>query len=341
MSRRLVLPVLVLSLVIAVPAAAQTVTPPTTTTATPTYGAPAAPKAAHPHRAPARMWFTELQGVNSHSVKVGDNFEAIGRIAPYVPHQKVQIRVGHSGHTLRRRFFKVSEIGHTGVGRFHMSSPNLVRPGPFRVVALHHATPNQGSARVVSSKVGVHYPDLDPGDSGSDVSLFASLLRKRGYFAPHGSSYGSTLGLAVLAFRKENGMDRTTNATSGIFRTLAKHKGGFPLRYPGAGKHVEVDISKQTMALANHGKAQYIFHVSTGAPATPTITGHYNVYQKTPGRLPDGMYYSSFWHGGYAIHGYPSVPTYNASHGCVRVPEVFAIFIYDWIPMGMSVYTYY
>jgi L,D-transpeptidase catalytic domain len=337
MSRRLVLPALVLSLAIAASASAQT------TDTLPTYGAPASTtaQAAHHQRAPARMWLTELQGVDSHSVKVGHQFEAIGRIAPYVPHQKVQIRVGHNGHILRRRWFKVTQIGHTGVGRFHMSSPELIRPGPFRVVASHKGTPNQAKARVVSSKVGVHYPDLDPGDSGSDVSLFASLLRKVGYYAPHGSSYGSNLGLAVLAFRKENGMDRTTNATPSIFRTLAKHRGGFKLRYPGAGKHVEVDISKQTMALANHGKAQYIFHVSTGAPATPTITGHYSIYQKTPGRLPDGMYYSSFWHNGYAIHGYPEVPTYNASHGCVRVPEVFAIFIYDWLPVGTDVYTYY
>jgi hypothetical protein len=287
------------------------------------------------------MWFTELQGVDNHAVKVGEQFEAVGRIAPYVAHQKVQIRIGHNGHTLGRRWFKVTEIGHSGVGRFHMSSPSLIRPGPFRVAAVHKQTPNQDAARVVSTPVGVNYPDLNPGDRGADVSLFAGLLRKVGYYAPHGSSYGSTLGLSVLAFRKVNGMARTTDATASMFKALAKGKGGYKLRYPNAGKHVEVDISRQVMALADHGKAQYIFHVSTGAPATPTITGHYHVYQKTPGRLPDGMYYSSFWHGGYAIHGYPSVPTYNASHGCVRVPEVFAIFIYNWLPMGTSVYTYY
>jgi hypothetical protein len=287
------------------------------------------------------MWFTKFEGVSDHSVHVGEKVKAIGRIAPFVPHQKIALSIGHNGHTLRQRWYKVTEIGHTGVGRFHMSSPALVRPGPFRILAAHHGTPNQEKARVVSSPIGVNYPNLNMGDSGRDVRLFERVLDKVGYFTPHGSTYGSTLGLAVLAFRKENGMARTTDATPGIFRALAKGKGGFKLRYPNAGRHVEVDISKQTMALANHGKAQYIFHVSTGAPATPTITGHYRIYQKTPGRLPDGMYYSSFWHGGYAIHGYPSVPTYNASHGCVRVPEVFAIWIYNWLPMGTSVFTYY
>jgi len=26
-----------------------------------------------------------------------------------------------------------------------------------------------------------------------------------------------------------------------------------------------------------------------------------------------------FFHGGFALHGSPSVPGYNASHGCVRL----------------------
>jgi len=206
---------------------------------------------------------------------------------------------------------------------------------------VHRTTANQAYARRLSQKIGLTYPDLDPGDHSDTVGIFTHLLAQKGYYTPHGSSYNSAVGLAVLAYRKVNRMSRTTNATPGIFRTLAKGKGGFKLKYPNAGRHVEVDISRQVMALAKNGRAQYIFHVSTGAPATPTITGHYSVYSKTPGRLPDGMYYSSFWHGGYAIHGYPSVPTYNASHGCVRLPETFAIFVYNWLPIGTSVYTYY
>ena len=43
------------------------------------------------------------------------------------------------------------------------------------------------------------------------------------------------------------------------------------------------------------------------------------------------MYYSVYWHGGYAIHGYHSVPPYPASHGCVRNPIPESIFIYDWV----------
>jgi lipoprotein-anchoring transpeptidase ErfK/SrfK len=60
-----------------------------------------------------------------------------------------------------------------------------------------------------------------------------------------------------------------------------------------------------------------------------------------PGYLPDGMYYSSFFTGGYAIHGYDPSPIYPASHGCLRTQIAQAIEIYDWLAMGDYVDTYY
>ena len=48
------------------------------------------------------------------------------------------------------------------------------------------------------------------------------------------------------------------------------------------------------MVLAKHGKAQYTFPVSTGAPATPTIRGHYHFYCADPGYNSEGMYYSVY-----------------------------------------------
>ena len=114
----------------------------------------------------------------------------------------------------------------------------------------------------------------------------------------------------------------------------------FHLKYPGAGKHVEVDISRQVMVLANKRKPQYTIHVSTGAPATPTIRGHFRFYSRQAGFNSSGMYYSVYFRGGYATHGYHSVPTYPASHGCVRNPISQSVFIYNWVRLGMSVYVY-
>jgi lipoprotein-anchoring transpeptidase ErfK/SrfK len=49
---------------------------------------------------------------------------------------------------------------------------------------------------------------------------------------------------------------------------------------------------------------------------------------------------SSYFIRGYAIHGYAEVPTYAASHGCLRVPVPNALAIYDWVKYGMPVDVY-
>ena len=43
---------------------------------------------------------------------------------------------------------------------------------------------------------------------------------------------------------------------------------------------------------------------------------------------------------GFAIHGYPSVPTYPASHGCVRVPMWIAPRLFADRPYGQTIYVY-
>ena len=115
----------------------------------------------------------------------------------------------------------------------------------------------------------------------------------------------------------------------------------FKVRYPGDGKHAEGNLSNQLLALIDRGKVQTIYPISSGKPSTPTILGRFRVYRKQPGYLPDGMYYSAFFIGGYAIHGYNPAPDYPASHGCMRVPILDAISIFNWIGMGDGVDTYY
>jgi lipoprotein-anchoring transpeptidase ErfK/SrfK len=52
------------------------------------------------------------------------------------------------------------------------------------------------------------------------------------------------------------------------------------------------------------------------------------------------MYYSLFFTGAFAIHGYHSVPAYQASHGCVRTPMWFAPGFYDRWVVGTTVYIF-
>jgi lipoprotein-anchoring transpeptidase ErfK/SrfK len=53
------------------------------------------------------------------------------------------------------------------------------------------------------------------------------------------------------------------------------------------------------------------------------------------------MYYSNFFVRGFAIHGYDPAPDYPASHGCMRLPIVDAISVYDWLRVGDWVDVYY
>ena len=61
---------------------------------------------------------------------------------------------------------------------------------------------------------------------------------------------------------------------------------------------------------------------------------------KTPGTNAKGMVHSSYFIRGYAIHGYVSVPAFNASHGCLRVPIPDAYRIFSWLHIGDRVIVY-
>jgi lipoprotein-anchoring transpeptidase ErfK/SrfK len=51
------------------------------------------------------------------------------------------------------------------------------------------------------------------------------------------------------------------------------------------------------------------------------------------------MVHSSYFIGGYAIHGYVSVPPYNASHGCLRIPLADAAATFAWIRLGDEIFV--
>ena len=291
-------------------------------------------------RAPAHM-SVKVHGIHKdHKLMVGKRARAVGYLRPYVAGEHVRVSLLRHGKVVRKLNPEVQKVHGADKGRFNFKSKELIRPGTYKVLAKHERTANQRGVVARSEKFRIRYPDLDPGNRNSEVKVFNHVLSKQGYFTSHGKKYNVRTEWAVMAVRKVNGMKRTFNANSDIFKRLASGHGEYDLKYPGKGKHVEVDISKQVMVLAKHGEPQHTFAVSTGAPATPTIRGHYRFYRKDAGYNSVGMYYSAYFQGGYATHGYHSVPTYPASHGCVRNPIPDSIFIYNWISLGDSIYLY-
>jgi lipoprotein-anchoring transpeptidase ErfK/SrfK len=144
-----------------------------------------------------------------------------------------------------------------------------------------------------------------------------------------------------MAYRKTNGLARTESPSAGIIRNVLAGRGAYKVKHPKGGHHVEADISRQILALVDGDRVIRVEPTSSGAPATPTIIGTFRFYSQTPGTNSKGMVHSSYFIRGYAIHGYASVPAYNASHGCLRIPIPDASYVFNWINLGDRIYVEY
>jgi peptidoglycan hydrolase-like protein with peptidoglycan-binding domain len=187
--------------------------------------------------------------------------------------------------------------------------------------------------------VQVVSPSVAPGRRGPAVNLLQAMLARMHYAVPRSGVYDAGTQRAVLAWRKMVGASRNGIANSFVFRGLLKGKGRFHVRHPLDGRHVEARLGRQVLALVNGAKVVAIYHTSSGKPSTPTVRGRFHVYLKTLGTNSEGMVDSNYFIRGYAIHGYFDVPTYNASHGCLRVPIPDARRIYDWLSIGDVVWV--
>jgi lipoprotein-anchoring transpeptidase ErfK/SrfK len=101
---------------------------------------------------------------------------------------------------------------------------------------------------------------------------------------------------------------------------------------------VEIDKTRQVLFVVRGGKVLLVVATSTGATGN-TPLGVWHVYRKVVG-YDWVLYYPSYFLRGFAVHGYPDVPPYPASHGCSRIPMWVATTIYGLMPPGSLVYVY-
>jgi hypothetical protein len=266
------------------------------------------------------------------SLKKGSTPSILGRVVlagkVQVPwtNQTVTVMVRREGRVVAARTVPVNEEN----GRFH-TRVRLKGCCEYVAQAFHNTEAS------IPLAVEVHAPRVL--EQGREALLFNRLLAEAGYHMGDVSDHiDESTGLAVLAMRKVNDLPRTGDYDPSLFTMLLRGRGAFEPVHDQEGHYVEVDLSRQVMALIEDGKPTDVFHVSTGAFGTPT--GTYSFYEKSPGYNQKGMYYSVYYSGNYATHGYYTVPTYPASHGCVRNPEVYSVFIYNWISLGDPIYVY-
>jgi L,D-transpeptidase catalytic domain len=266
------------------------------------------------------------------SLKKGSAPRILGRVVlagkvqvPWID-QRVTVMVRREGRLVAARTVRVNPEN----GRFH-TSVRLKGCCEYIAQAFHNSDASTPLA------LEVHAPRSL--ETGREALLFNRLLQEAGYHMGDVSDqFNESTALAVLAMRKVNDLPRTEEYDPSLFKMLLRGRGAFEPVHDQGGRYVEVDLSRQVMALIENGKPADVFHVSTGAFGTPT--GTYSFYSKSPGYNQKGMYYSVYYSGNYATHGYYTVPTYPASHGCIRNPEVYSIFIYNWISLGDPIYIY-
>ena len=182
-------------------------------------------------------------------------------------------------------------------------------------------------------------PALSSGSRGTPVLALERRLASLRHMVRGGPNryYAFDTYEAVLAFQKVHGMARTGRVSRDVWRVLGRAK--VPKARVAKGNHVEVSKTLQVLYEVRKGKVVRITHVSTGATGN-TPVGKFHVYGKVPGLNSHGMYYSLFFTGAFAIHGYASVPPYPASHGCVRTPMWSAPGFYDRWAVGTTVYIF-
>jgi lipoprotein-anchoring transpeptidase ErfK/SrfK len=163
----------------------------------------------------------------------------------------------------------------------------------------------------------------------------------------------------VVAFQKYTQLERTgtyTLETQKALQMAISPEGLHPeLGLP----RVEVDIKRQVLLFFDAHGINRVITVSTGSNrkyceiskksgkqvcgVARTPIGQFSVQWRIHGwRESDlgKLYNPLYFNGGFAIHGSPSVPDHNVSHGCVRIPIVTAIWFYEAIQNGTPVIVF-
>jgi peptidoglycan hydrolase-like protein with peptidoglycan-binding domain len=183
------------------------------------------------------------------------------------------------------------------------------------------------------------------GDRSSGTRELQERLAKLQYLPRSAvdGEYGYRTQQAVMAFQSWEGLARDGVVGPQTRAALAKAKAPKPGN-SGPARRVEVHRAKGVALLIANGRVKRAIHTSSGAPATPTPAGTFQVFRKElkSWSVPFQVWlpYASYFTGGIAFHEYPDVPPFPASHGCVRVPAPEAQIVYRFAKLGTTVVVY-
>ena len=157
---------------------------------------------------------------------------------------------------------------------------------------------------------------------------------------PHGR-FGPATSDALLTFQKWEHLNRTGMLDATTKAQLVTATRPLPVSTAGRGKRAEILLDRQVALLIKENTVVRAISVSTGKASTPTPPGDYHVYAKIPRwwstPFREWLPWAVPFVGGIAFHQYEVVPTYPASHGCVRQHPNVAQWTYNFAYVGMPV----
>ena len=167
------------------------------------------------------------------------------------------------------------------------------------------------------------------------------LLVDLGFMARSGVTGrpGDETSVAVLAFEKWTGMPRDGVLDTAVVKAIARATRPEPVRRE-PGKRVELLLDRQVALAIVDDRVERVFHVSSGSGGR-TPAGSFRVYRKErmSWSVPFSVWmpWASYFTGGIAFHEYSYVPSYPASHGCVRMMARDAPLMYAFATSGTPV----
>jgi LysM repeat protein len=184
--------------------------------------------------------------------------------------------------------------------------------------------------------------------------------------APSGQTYtvrrGDTLsaialryGVSMWALAQANGISNPSLIYVGQVLQIPSGGNSTPSPSPSpsaptSGRWIDVNLSAQQVTAYQGNTPVRSTLASTGLWGTPTPTGQFHIYAKYastlmsgPGYYLPGVPYTMYFYRGYAIHGtyWHSNFGQPMSHGCVNLPTSEAQWFYNWASVGTLVNIHY
>lgn len=235
-----------------------------------------------------------------------------------------------------------------GPGYFGTPSDESAPPAPQVSITTLPPTPPPRPAAVSTSSSAAA---VAPATLANPLALEQRLAALRFDVNPDGVMDGDTRH-AIIALQKLAGLPRTGNPTPDVTNALASFQPPPPLVPGGSPTRVEIDLTRQVVLLYVGGQLERILPTSTGSGKryceegkcgiAVTPKGGYQVQRRISGWRKSELgrlYNPLYFNGGIAIHGYPSVPTRPASHGCVRIPMSASHWFPQMVPNGTPVHV--